>query len=97
MRYDIIFSPSALDDIRSFKANARAIVGDPIETFLRSTPTASSKSRIKRLRGISSPQYRLRVDDWRIYYDVEGGTVLIHAVLAKAESIDWLNRIGGAK
>jgi len=34
-------------------------------------PTKASKTRIKRLRGLSRPQYRLRVgDDVRVFYDV---------------------------
>ena len=65
MRYDIILSPEAIDDLRSLKANARAVVWDAIETYLRRAPTKTSKSRIKRLRGLSRPRFRLRVGEVR--------------------------------
>lgn len=53
-----------------------------------------SKSRIKRLRGLSRPQYRLRVDEIRVFYDVAGGTVEILAVVAKSEAESWLAQFG---
>lgn len=96
MRYDIILSPSAVEDLRGLKANVRASVRGALEMCLRSEPTKTSKSRIKRLRGISSPQYRLRVDDTRVYYDVSDGSVIILAIIPKPGSADWLNRIGEA-
>jgi mRNA interferase RelE/StbE len=37
---------------------------------LRHGPTKLSKSRIKRLRGLEQPQYRLRVGETRVFYDV---------------------------
>jgi len=53
-----------------------------------------SKSRIKRLRELTSPQYRLRVDDWRIFYDVVGGEVLIRGVVKKSDAAEWLAQFG---
>lgn len=58
MKFDIILSPEALDDLREFKANEKAEVLDAIEQHLRHEPTKLSKSRIKRLRGTKRPQYR---------------------------------------
>lgn len=94
MRYDIILSPEAIDDLGYLKANVRASVRDAIETHLRHTPTKVSKSRIKRLRGLKRPQYRLRVDDVRVYYDVIESNVEIVAIISKAESAEWLARVG---
>ena len=45
---------------------------DAIKSHLGTDPTKISKSRIKRLQALSKPQYRLRVDDLRVYYDVKG-------------------------
>ena len=95
MRYDIIYSLRARDDIRRLKASTRAIVRDAIDEHLRYEPTKLSKSCIKRMRDIASPRYRLRVDDVRVYYDVASGTVIIHAILLKSESQDWLDVVGG--
>jgi mRNA-degrading endonuclease RelE of RelBE toxin-antitoxin system len=69
MRSDISLSPEAIDDLHGLKANVRAVVWDAIETYLRRAPTKTSKSRIKRLRGLSRPQFRLRVGEVRVYYE----------------------------
>ena len=94
MRYAIILSPEAVEDLRGLKADVRATVRDAIEIHLRHTPTKTSKSRIKRLRGLSRPQFRLRVEDVRIYYDVTDDTVEILAIIPKSEADAWLARVG---
>lgn len=94
MKYDIILSPEAVDDLRNLSANARAMVRDALELHLRYEPTKTSKSRIKRLRGLSRPQYRLRVDDVRVFYDVEEDVVEVLAIVPKAEAETWLDRAG---
>jgi mRNA interferase RelE/StbE len=94
MRYAIIFAPEAAEDLRNLKANTRAIVCDAIEQFLRHQPAKISKARIKRLRGLSRPQYRLRVEDVRIFYDVLENRVEVLAIVPKSEAEDWLNQTG---
>ena len=94
MRYDIILSPEAIDDLRGLKANVRAVVRDAIETYLRRAPIKTSKSRIKRLRGLSRPQFRLRVGEVRVYYDVIEDRVEVLAIIHKAEADAWLARVG---
>ena len=83
MRCDILLAPEAVEDLENLKANARAAARDAIEQHLRHQPTKASKSRIKRLRGLSHPQYRLRVgDDLRVFYDVTEEAVQILAIVA---------------
>src|SRR5947209_8829829 len=95
MRYDILLAPEAVEDLDDLKVNVRAAVRDAIEEHLRHHPTKTSKSRIKRLRGFSRPQYRLRVgDDIRIFYDVTEKTVEILAVIAKSDADAWLEKHG---
>jgi mRNA interferase RelE/StbE len=53
-----------------------------------------SRSRIKRLRGTGHPQYRLRVGDVRIFYDVTAATVEVLAIIAKSEAESWLAQFG---
>ena len=65
-----------------------------IEEHLRHEPTKTSKSRIKRLRGLSRPQYRLRVGDVRVFYDVTKPTVEILAIVSKEEALEWLEKSG---
>ena len=40
---------------------------------------------VKRLKGVT-PSYRLRVGDWRVLFEVEGGTVVIYRVLNRREA-----------
>ena len=53
-------------------------------------PKRTSKSRIKRLRGVAKPQYRLRVGDVRVFYDVVGAEVHILAIIYKPDAERWL-------
>ena len=94
MRYTIALSPEAADDFVQLKANVRAKVRDAMEMHLRHAPTKVSKSRIKRLRGLKRPQYRLRVNDIRVYYDVIETSVEVVVIISKAEAAEWLARVG---
>ena len=97
MRYEIILSPEADEDYHELKAYVRASVRDAIETHLRHEPTKTSKSRIKRLRGLSRPQFRLSVGEIRVFYDVFEGNVEVLAIVAKSEAEAWLRKVGESK
>jgi len=75
-------------------ARIRAEVRDALEIHLRHEPTKSSRSRIKRLRGLARPQYRLRVGEIRVFYDVVGEGVEIIAILFKPMVEQWLKEAG---
>jgi mRNA interferase RelE/StbE len=90
MHFDIVFAPGAAAAYKRLKANIRAAVRDAIEMYLRHEPTKVSKSGIKRLRGLSRPQYRLRVGDIRVFYDVAVREVAILAIITKAQAESWL-------
>ena len=94
MRFEIILAPEAAEDLRKLKANLRATVKEALETHLRHEPTKTSRSRIKRLRGLSRPQYRLRVVEVRVFYDVSGSTVEVLAIVATSEAESWLAQFG---
>ncbi len=94
MRFEIVLAPEAVDDVKRLKAVKRPEVLAALNTHLRYEPTKVSHSRIKRLRELSHPQYRLRVGDVRVFYDVVGSTVEVLAVVDKAEASAWLMREG---
>ncbi len=60
MRYEVVLAPEAVRPYRALPAYRRTEVRDALERHLRHEPTRVSKSRIKRLRDLSQPQYRLR-------------------------------------
>jgi mRNA interferase RelE/StbE len=94
MPFDIMLAPEAVDDLKRLKARVRAAVRSALETHLRHGREKTSRSRIKRLRGLSRPQYRLRVDDIRVFYDVSGTTVEVLAIVSKSEAEPWLAQFG---
>lgn len=54
----------------------------------------ASKSRIKRLRGMAKPQYRLRIGETRVFYDIRDQTVEVLAIVAKGKAQGWLEDQG---
>ena len=88
--FEVLLAPSAVVAFRALAARGRATVRDAMERHLRHEPDRTSKSRIKRLRGLSHPQYRLRVDDIRVFYDITEKTVEVLAIVGKAEAAGWL-------
>jgi mRNA-degrading endonuclease RelE of RelBE toxin-antitoxin system len=90
MRYEIVFAPEAVQDYKRLSARERSVMRDVLERHLRNEPGRTSKSRIKRLRGMSKPQYRLRIDEIRVFYDVRENTVEILAIIPKARAAAWL-------
>jgi mRNA interferase RelE/StbE len=94
MRREIILAPPAVEDFETLRAYERGIVREALETHLRYEPSKTSRSRIKRLRGIRRPQYRLRVSEIRIFYDVTDAAVEVLAIVPKREAAAWLARYG---
>jgi mRNA interferase RelE/StbE len=92
MSFAIVLAPEAVEDFRRLTANVRVTVRTALETHLRHEPEKSSRSRIKRLRGLLRPQYRLRAGEVRVFYDVSGTTVEVLAIVAKSEADSWLAR-----
>ena len=94
MRYDIVLAPEAVDDLRGLSARERSTVLDHLKRHLRHSPQRTSKSRVKRLSGLSHPQYRLRVGELRVFFDVTAETVQILAIVSKPDAAEWLEREG---
>jgi mRNA interferase RelE/StbE len=94
MRFEIVLAPEAMEDFRALKANVRSTVRDGLETPLRHEPRKTSRSRIKRLRGLARPQYRLRIGEVRVFYDVSAESVEVLAIVPKSEAAIWLEQFG---
>ncbi len=94
MRFEIVLAPDASKALQALPARVRGEVRDALERHLRFEPTKTSKSRIKRLRGLSQPQYRLRVNEIRVFYDVTESAVEVLAIIDKQEAQAWLDQEG---
>lgn len=94
MAFEVVLAPGAATALKGLPAPIRAGVAKALEVHLTYEPRKVSKSRIKRLRGLSQPQYRLRVGDIRVFYDVTETEVQILAIVTKVEAQAWLDAEG---
>ena len=94
MAFEIILAPAAATALKNLPVPIRTGVTKAVAVHLTHEPTKVSKSRIKRLRGLSQPQYRLRVGDIRVFYDVTETQVQVLAIVSKAEAQAWLEEEG---
>src|SRR3989442_1733208 len=94
MRYEVVLAPEAATAYRSLPAYRRAEGGGAPERHLRHRTPPVGKSRIQRPRGLSQPQYRLRVGEVRVFYDVTREAVEVLAIVPKAEAARWLAEHG---
>jgi mRNA interferase RelE/StbE len=89
-----VASPQAERSYRALPAYERAVVRDALETHLRHEPRKTSKSRIKRLRKLHQPQYRLRIEELRAFYDVIRQEVQVLDIVSKNQAQAWLDEYG---
>jgi mRNA-degrading endonuclease RelE of RelBE toxin-antitoxin system len=90
----IVITTNAAEDFKSLDARRRAAVRDALKIHLTHEPTKESKSRIERLKDITTPQYRLRIDDLRVFYSVIGTDVIIQGIVSKEGANQWLKERG---
>jgi mRNA-degrading endonuclease RelE of RelBE toxin-antitoxin system len=69
--YDIQYANEARDDIRALRAFDQRKVLEGIETHLTFQPKAVTRSRIKAMLQPFWSQFRLRIENFRVYYDVD--------------------------
>jgi len=69
--YALRHSAESKADIKRLKAFDRTKVLAGIDIHLRGEPTNVSQTRIKQMEQPFWSQYRLRIDAFRVYYDVD--------------------------
>lgn len=89
--YEIILKQLAVEDLDRLRKRDAAMIADAMEEHLSHEPCKESRSRIKRLRGVTDPDYRLRVGEYRVFYNVDtpARTVVILRVMSKAETASY--------
>ncbi len=80
MTYHIEITATAERDLKNLRAYDKSAVLDAIELHLSHQPTAESKSRIRKLLQPAISTYRLRVGDFRVYYNVDDAAVEVLVV-----------------
>ena len=93
-KYEVVFTDDAekdLDKIKKFYA--RQII-KRIDTVLLQRAEDVTRSRVKKLRGFES-LYRLRVGDYRIFYQVQSNEVTILRILSKDKEAEFYEEAKG--
>ena len=95
MTFEIEITPEAEADLDNIRPFYRGQILDAIEMHLQHAPMQVSRARIKRLRETNSPAYRLRVEDFRVFYDVneQHRSVTVLRVLDKEQSLQYLKEV----
>lgn len=96
MKYEVIIAESAETVFRELDARWRSTLKNAMRRFLEHEPKKESKSRIKRLRSLRQPQYRLRVGEMRVFYDVNDALDRVEVIgfVLKSETGTWLEQHG---
>jgi len=84
--FEVLVRPTALRQLRRLRRVDAVAILDALDLYLRHEPDRPNRSRIKRLRGKQDATYRLRVGEYRVFYDVGEGVVTIIAVLHKRDT-----------
>jgi mRNA interferase RelE/StbE len=96
MHYVVVIARGAQEQFKKLDARWRSALKRAMREYLETSPIHESKSRIKRLRGLRQPQYRLRVDEMRVFYDVNQvkKRVEVLGFVKKPEISLWLQDYG---
>jgi mRNA interferase RelE/StbE len=80
MIYEIVFKPRAIKDLRSILNSMAPRIVEKIEAL-----TNDLAGDVKRLARFT-PEYRLRVGDYRVLFEVEAGKVIIYRVKHRSDA-----------
>ena len=99
MKYKVIIAQSAQETFKKLDAWWRSSLKKAMRKYLEIAPKQESRSKIKRLRGLRQPQYRLRVDKMRVFYNVNDKKKRVEVLgfVMKPETSQWLKKPGVPK
>lgn len=69
--FTIVYVEEAKDELRALRKFDRQKIIDTVAAHLSNEPTKESRSRIKQMEQPFWSEYRLRIDEFRVYYNVD--------------------------
>jgi mRNA interferase RelE/StbE len=78
--FSVVYAKEAADDLRRMRAFDQRRILDGIYAHLRHEPQRASRSRIKQMIQPFWSEYRLRMGDFRVYYDVDTQSRRVHVL-----------------
>jgi mRNA interferase RelE/StbE len=82
VQYQIKFKPKALKDLEQFPENIRERIISKIEAM-----QDDLQGDVKRLTNFT-PEYRLRVGDYRVLFELEEQTIMIYRVKHRSKAYE---------
>jgi mRNA-degrading endonuclease RelE of RelBE toxin-antitoxin system len=70
MRFEVEFTTAAIDDMRFFRKHERQYIAEEVEIQLEYQPAQETHNR-KKLRPNQLAEWELRIDRFRVFYDVD--------------------------
>jgi mRNA-degrading endonuclease RelE of RelBE toxin-antitoxin system len=70
MPFQVLFTPRASDELRSFRRNEQRQIVEAVKTQLLHEPVSATRNR-KKLRPNELAEWELRVGNLRVFYDVD--------------------------
>jgi mRNA interferase RelE/StbE len=92
----VVIARTAQEQVKKLSARWRSTLKQAMREHLQTRPAAESRSRIKRLKRLRQPQYRLRVDEMRVFNDLneDEKRVEVLGFVQKSETLKWLQDHG---
>lgn len=82
MQYQIEFKPKSIKDLEQFPENIRERIISKIEAM-----QDDLQGDVKRLTNFT-PEYRLRVGDYRVLFELEEQTIMIYRVKHRSKAYE---------
>jgi mRNA interferase RelE/StbE len=78
---DIEWTDASLEDMASLDRGTASRIKHALERF-----AYTGVGNVRKLQGIDSPEYRLRVGDYRVRFELEGKTIRVLRVRHRREA-----------
>ena len=82
MDYDVFYLPDALASLKRMSPEVSRRIVNKVERMRHGL-----SGDVKRLKAFI-PNYRLRVGDWRVLFEIEGKAIVVHEVKHRSEAYD---------
>jgi mRNA interferase RelE/StbE len=82
MKYKVEFKPRAIKDCRHIDKKLVRIIFSKIESL-----SNNLQGDVKRLTNFT-PEYRLRIGDYRVLFETEGSKIIIYRIRHRKEAYD---------
>lgn len=94
-KFEIILTQSAINDMDGLRKYDATEIADRMEKHLVHEPDKESRSRIKRLKGIKNPDFRLRVGTYRVFYTIDKAEhrVIVLRVMHKDQTHEYYKEL----